>query len=755
MARYFGNTRIVYSGNVEVARQYVSEARKYLGELVRNSPSTLDSNVREVTNDSGVHFRVGWYGPLKFIQIDAAGAVGRKSKQLRLLLGFFAAPKTELSLTGYSTEPYVILEPREGVDAPWVSWFKTPLNTEPTYLTHPTDDYNEPLKFYKNALGTTVAASADAAKSAVNTGRSQYWQNAKKDLVVQYSGQPPIAESFLSNDGCVAINGRFVLTNAALYNTVGSLYPGQWVYFYAAAAKRTVTGLDLYIAVKTAVSTLSTRTLRIFKIPLAPTPEEQARLTKYKTSVENAFGYAGQYTAVASGADIEELYAFTIPGTPAYGGSNGAFNPEVTEFTVFSWREENDGVYIDELVTDFTDLENTETVTLRSSGPLFTAISRSTAVASVIAMDFTVGTRYTPGSSVKTDTEEGPLQNYWDYPCYVDYLPSGKKTYGYLLCGYKTDTHVYDNTYSTTGTIANNVDCATNSFYTKTETENWSSAALWIPKLDENEDETLDTWCVLGAKEFSRTLSAFGSTAYTAVDTGDPGHTNSSNAWTKTLSGNNTSNSEQTTLEKRLLWVDLKTRSAAEVWAVSSISNNLDVSFGLGAPGAYANSAIAPFNMFGHANNADTISERIRFWHKETIVLDTGDIVKQYTASSPTIDTTSYVACTEVAVNSGVSSIPQASSSSSSTTYYEIGDNFQIAQGASGGYSMGMAAKKESYIITGFAPSPGSMSLKVPIAQASNYGIPEGDVDYMLGAHEAEAYAPLYMLSAVLISTTE
>jgi hypothetical protein len=285
MARDFDDVRITFSGNVELARQYVSEARKYLGGL--KDANNTNSAYRHITNSDGVRFFVANYVGQKQIEIWAPGGETDEKSKLFVIQGYMLAPRTLASITAYSINPYTISSPAPGNAAPWKTYFYTnPGALTPS--THPTNAFVDTFKTYETAFSNATAAGNSFSSLVFN---SMSWNNADEDLFVYWSNLNYINSGSFNNLGTVYINGSSVF-NISTYLTE---YTSRRLT--GISAVRTGTGLTVY-GTAACFSSGAGSNIVLFRATLVPTTAEVTRLAKLEKSLapgEKLQGYANAY----------------------------------------------------------------------------------------------------------------------------------------------------------------------------------------------------------------------------------------------------------------------------------------------------------------------------------------------------------------------------------------------------------------------------------------------------------------------------
>lgn len=99
MARYSGPTRIDFAGDPELCKQYISEARKYLGGL--SASNTVPTTMRRVTNSAGVVFTVQKINGSPRIRIDTR-RYNRNVEDYKTVVYYF--DYTELTFRGINVD---------------------------------------------------------------------------------------------------------------------------------------------------------------------------------------------------------------------------------------------------------------------------------------------------------------------------------------------------------------------------------------------------------------------------------------------------------------------------------------------------------------------------------------------------------------------------------------------------------------------------------------------------------------------------
>lgn len=109
--RYTDPVRIRYKGAKNVAAQYISEARKYLGGLDEQLKlGGISVGARQLTNSDGVVFRVLIVGGQLIIEIDVR-AVKRGQLAIELMGGLAVQPRTFADDNAFGVHPEAILMP--------------------------------------------------------------------------------------------------------------------------------------------------------------------------------------------------------------------------------------------------------------------------------------------------------------------------------------------------------------------------------------------------------------------------------------------------------------------------------------------------------------------------------------------------------------------------------------------------------------------------------------------------------------------
>lgn len=287
MSRYTGEARITLNGDRALAARYISEGRKYLGGLMVTHPQA--TAVRELTNPDGVHFRVGYFGGVPFIQITATSG-GEQDIAIGLLQGYMIAPRTGASITAYDPNPYVIADPKPGNEAAWKSFFHT---APPTLTTtsHPTNAFEESIRVYAAAFSTATAAGntfAPQARAAMS------WNNRAEDLWLYWSNCNYVNTGSFGNAGNLYINGALVFG-------IGSYLPAYTSRrLIGIGAARTPKGLTVYGAAACHSAATGARIV-IFRAALEPAAAEKKRLDAIKPGLH---GYANSFVVSESPEQI-------------------------------------------------------------------------------------------------------------------------------------------------------------------------------------------------------------------------------------------------------------------------------------------------------------------------------------------------------------------------------------------------------------------------------------------------------------------
>ena len=351
MARYSGDARIVYSGNVELARQYVSEARKYLGALDRDN--TTETASRHVTNSDGIRFFVANYMGQRQIEIWAPG--GEEKEGAGTVQGFLLSPRTLVGPQAYSTSPHVLLEPAKSLGANWKSYFCLPNST------HPDPAYPYDVKTLNTVL---VALNTNALTSNVSSQRGSYalsfWSNNDENLFLQYYGR--FGYSSPSGNGWVYHNGKEIFSVPADHPA-----PNGFVDIAAVGAKRTGAGLDVIIATYQSQSFSGPCYLKVLRQKLVPTAAEKARLAQYATSVDNVYSYAAEYEKAGA---VEELYSVTLSKNPFQVWFCMSINGSCTELRGIVTENPGGVDVLNEYVIDLQNLASISHAVVRTETPI-------------------------------------------------------------------------------------------------------------------------------------------------------------------------------------------------------------------------------------------------------------------------------------------------------------------------------------------------------------------------------------------------
>lgn len=335
MARYTGEARITFNGDRALAARYVSEGRKYLGGLMVTSP--VETAVRELTNPDGVHFRVGYFGGVPFIEITAGRPVDDKYL-LGVIRGYVTSPRTA-SFTFYSSTPSVIINPFSGVDNLWPSTFyDRPLDLNAA--THPTSGFTDAFSAY-GAYFPSLPASAGATTFAHSLPRMMSWNNADESLWLYWEGCGHARNSHTAL-AALYLNAKMVLD-------LNYILPYQ-AMLMGASAKRTSSGLTVYMTVMELISG-TVKKFSLSSVKLVPTVSEKARLDKF--GGEPAYGYASEYDADVG--TYTEIYQTSIVGAVNY-YSAFPHNQKASQARGFLGINTGGALVLSEYVLDYSDL---------------------------------------------------------------------------------------------------------------------------------------------------------------------------------------------------------------------------------------------------------------------------------------------------------------------------------------------------------------------------------------------------------------
>lgn len=367
MARYTGEARITFIGDRALAARYVSEGRKYLGGLMITSP--VQTAVRELTNPDGVQFRVGYFGGVPFIEITA-GATQAPKYSVLFVGGYLMAPRTTLSLTGYSANPFVLINPKPGNESAWSSYYAAVPPPPLTLSTHPTSSFIDPVKTVKDVVQMLSVSAATALPNIHNAGMT--WNNADETLWLTWSGAAYVQKDF---------NGYTSLYHNA--KLIANLYVSGDTMLLGAGARRTETGIDVIAVVAIADGWTGPFRLSVRLLKFKPVDSEAARLKEYQGVLEKAFSYAALMQPDV--AAVELLSYPLSPKIDRYGWGSIAFNQACTEARGFVYLYNGINTVIKEIVVDLSDLDAVEindgsistTVTVQSgSKTLYSAMAR-------------------------------------------------------------------------------------------------------------------------------------------------------------------------------------------------------------------------------------------------------------------------------------------------------------------------------------------------------------------------------------------
>lgn len=353
MARYSGDARIVYSGNVELARQYVSEARKYLGALDENN--TTNSAYRHITNSDGIRFFVANYMGQRQIEIWAPG--GEEKEGAGTIQGFLLSPRTFVSPQAYSTSPHVLLEPAKSLGANWKSYFCLPNST------HPDPAYPYDVKTLNTVL---VALNTNALTTNALPIRSNYslmfWRNSKDNLYLQYDGAVSVTSPY--DRGSVYHNGKLIFDSDVDNPYAASAY----VSIAAVGAKRTALGLTVVIASYVSNSYAGPCFLKVHTIKLEPTAQEKARLGQYANLIDNHYSYAAEFVRIGSPT---EIYSIALSKSTFYVWFCMSINGSCSELRGFIAEDPGGTEVLNEYVIDIRDFENVTHSVVRALAPVY------------------------------------------------------------------------------------------------------------------------------------------------------------------------------------------------------------------------------------------------------------------------------------------------------------------------------------------------------------------------------------------------
>lgn len=766
MARDYDDVRITYSGNVELARQYVSEARKYLGGL--KDANSTNSAYRHITNSDGVRFFVANYVGQKQIEIWAPGE-DTSDKRPKYQQGFMLAPRNN-SLYGYSAQPFTLLIPTNGES--WKSIFKT-IPTPITGATHPTSAFTGSLLAYKDVFGTAPATNFAAARPSATNNRHQYWKNSDSTLYVQYDGVSYCGGSRPTSGNKIIVNGQAVVEPGVFASIIQALYPGNGaINLLGAAAQRTATGLRIYAVSQVSVDAFSaTQKLAAVFFDIVPTDEALVALNKLNLNTA-VNGYAPVYkpaTAIDSPATLIAEYEFTSVQTLA-AHSSFAFSPNLTEGRTFVWPKNAGVTVIREIVLNLQP--DAEAFTVETENALPTATTTDTTDYGTYVQAFLVSSggsyvNYVPvGGSERLLSRPAVAK----YKCMVDYHAAGYPVYGYAKQGNRTLTDNKSMTftfsddyfYSLSGQRVSmkHYDIASTHLYDYDDTN--VQLEFEFPKYNALGEEIAENWLTTTSAINEQSFTDSGTWNWRVQRDSYP----SGSFYIVHFVRNQTSVTDNKTTTGSLSYLDLKTQSAIFNNYVERTVTTV-VRTWTARPDLYMTAGNgSEYQIPEYPSTVTTTAITRTFQKKVTIagepVYDSGIIsLRNFSSTgSPVVGSvispSDNLAWSWFTTNNYISAQP---GDTSNTNTSEIAA--PSADSASG-FSLNLerdwvAITSGKFLCTGVLPYPTNISTGAiaynPIS-VSNFGIGALSLtDYMLGAHNATRFTPPMYISRYISST--
>lgn len=760
MSRHTGEARITLNGDRALAARYVSEGRKYLGGLMVTHPQM--TAVRELTNPDGVHFRVGYFAGVPFIQITATS--GSSGARARFAQGFMLAPRAS-SLYQYSDQPFTLLVPGNGPI--WSSVFKS-VPDELTGSTHPTSAFTDAAGAYGKVFGEAPAGNFAIARPTALNNAHQYWANKDRTLFVQYDGVPYCGGGRPSSGNRIIVNGQTVVEPAQLVSMVQSAYPGfTSINLLGAAARRTGSGLRMMMAVQAALDIYATD-LRIAVL------EFDIKAASSEVSRIGAMGLDGSYAAyaavfapaVADETTVSLLaeHGFTSLQTQT-AHSSFAFSPDLTEGRTFLWPK-NAGV---------TQIHSLLFTIPESGDPAFTVESIS-AMPSATSTDTSTYGAYTAafaswspdlvnlvpvGGSARTLSRPSVGK----FRCMVDYSSDGFPVYGYakfanrLLTDDKSMT--FDNGisyfYELGSPVARSDSYVYSTHLYEYDDQN-NQLAFEFPNYNEAGEEQIDTWLDVTATVVHQQLTDSGTWNWRIKRDArfDP-------AYIHEFVRNQTTVSSNENIISLFSYLDLKTKSAI-VTTQKDLTVTTTAREWTPSPDLFP--AFAGDTQIPQYPTTTTSNNITRQFRKACIVngitvYDSGFTNLRVFASAGSPSVGSIIAPVDYYAfswhtNNVIFTRPPDSTNVSSSEMQAPSNN-QVSSFALNLERDWLAVVNDKFAITGVTPYPTNLSsgavAYLPLS-VTNFGINAASkVDYMLGAHGATRFTPPMYISKHIVSS--